>query len=92
MNRTEEVDRNLKFFEKKVDGLMKDHAGQFALLRHESIVGFFGTCLDAYRSGVRSFADGLFSIQEVTIEPLVVGFFSFISAEGAFRSEERDSY
>jgi hypothetical protein len=71
-----EVDRNYDFFVRNINKFMQDHAGEFALLRDASIAGFFPSVRAAGQAGDRLFADGRYSIQEVTIEPIDLGIFS----------------
>jgi hypothetical protein len=48
-------------------------------MRDGEIVGFFVKPGDAYRAGVERYADGIFSIQEVTDEPIDLGFWSHVA-------------
>ena len=71
-----EVDRNLEAFRPQIPELLKTHAGKYALLRHQAIVGFFDTLPDALVTGQKLYTDQLFSIQEVTETSVDLGFFS----------------
>lgn len=71
-----EVDRNLDSFREKLPGLLRDHAGKYALIRHQEVVGFFDTVADALVAGQKLYSDQLFSIQEVTEAKVDLGFFS----------------
>ena len=55
---------------------LPDHADEYALLRDETLVGFFKEVRDASDTGHRLFADGIYSIQEVTADPIDLGIFS----------------
>ena len=72
----EEVDRNFASFEAHLAEWMKSNAGSHALLRHEKLVGFFSDVSAALAAGRDRFADGLYSVQEVTDRPVDLGFYS----------------
>ena len=74
--RRHEIDANYDYFQRQLARLLPVHEGQYALLKSGKIEGLFDRPGDAYRDGLSRFADGLFSIQEVTDEPLQLGFFS----------------
>ena len=59
--------------------LITDHRDQYALMRAGEIVAFFNEPGDAYRAGLERFSDQVFSIQEVTDEPIDLGFFSHVA-------------
>jgi hypothetical protein len=71
-----EVDRNYDAFNRMLTTLLPAHRDEYALMRDEKIVEFFEKPGDAYRAGVEQFPDGIFSIQEVTDEPIDLGFWS----------------
>ena len=72
-----EVDANYDYLQRHLAAYLPAHEGQYALLRQRGLVGFFAKPAEAYREGLARFGDGLFSIQEVTAEPLDLGFFSY---------------
>ena len=72
----EQVRRNYEAFKGKLPGLVKSHPGKFALMRDGTIKEFFDTAHDAYIAGEQLFADGIFSVQEITELPVDLGFFS----------------
>lgn len=74
-----EVDLNYDYFQRNLATLMRDHGGEYAVLRSEKIIAFFRTVGEAYRSAVESFPDRIFSIQEVTDEPVHLGVFSHVA-------------
>lgn len=74
-----EVDRNYDQFMRILGGLLPEHRNQLALMRDGEIVEFFDKPGDAYRAGVERFPDGVFSIQEVTDEPIDLGFWSHVA-------------
>lgn len=74
-----EVDRNYDYFQRNLVSFMKSHAGEYALLKAQQVVDFFARPGDAYRFAMAQIPDGLFSIQEVTDEPIDLGFFSHVA-------------
>lgn len=74
-----EVDRNYDVFMRILSSLLPEHRDEFALMRDGEIVGFFKKPGDANRAGVETFPDGIFSIQEVTDEPIDLGFWSHVA-------------
>lgn len=72
-----EIDRNYDFFQRNLSKYLKDHAGQYALLKGANLIAFFDGPGEAYRDGLARFADELFSIQEVRSEPIHLGHMSF---------------
>lgn len=77
------VDRNYEAFKGMLPDLLKTDPNRFALLRHGELIICFDTFRDAVETGRRMFGDGLFSVQEVTSEPIDLGFFSHIGVLGA---------
>jgi len=75
-----EVDRNYDVFTRKLASLLPDHRDEFALMRDGTIIDFFVKPGDANRAGVERFPDGIFSIQEVTDEPIDLGFWSHVAS------------
>lgn len=71
-----EIDRNYDFFQRNLRRFLTDHEGQFALLRHREVVGFFDSVGEAYRAGTGRFPDRLFSVQPVSSEPVELGHWS----------------
>lgn len=72
----QEIDLNYDFLQRNLARLLPAHDGQYALLKSGRIEGFFLNPGDAYREGRSRFGE-VFSIQEVTGEPLDLGFFSY---------------
>ena len=72
----QEIDRNYDFFQRNIASFLQDHADEYALLRDAALVGFFKSLRAAGEAGDKAFADGRYSIQEVTIEPIDLGIFS----------------
>ena len=75
----QEVDANYDAFQRMLRNLLDAHRNEFALMRDCEVVGFFGRPGDAYREGLQRFPDQRFSIQEVTDEPIDLGFYSHVA-------------
>lgn len=73
-----EIDRNYDAFAKMLPNLMKTDAGRVALMRKEQLVGLFATIEAALRAGGARFPDRMYSVQEVTDEPLDLGVLSHV--------------
>jgi hypothetical protein len=71
-----EVDRNYDFFQRNLGSYLKTNGGQYALLRSAEIISFHNTAGEAYRAGLSSYPDEIFSVQEVTDQPVDLGFMS----------------
>lgn len=74
-----EVDRNYDYFQRNLAQFMRDHAGEYAVLKAKKVIEFFERPGEAYRYAMETIPDGIFSIQEVTDEPIDLGFFSHVS-------------
>ena len=74
-----EVDRNYDVFTRALGGIVHEHRDQFALMRDGVIVAYFDKPGDAYREGASQYGDMIFSIQEVTDEPIDLGFWSHVA-------------
>jgi hypothetical protein len=75
----EEIDRNYDAFMRMLESLVPEHRDEHALMRDGRIVAFFAKPGEANREGVEKFADGIFSFQEVTDEPIDLGFWSHVA-------------
>lgn len=76
VKRESEIEKNLTFFLSEMPNIAV-HSGKFALIRHQKIVGYFDTPMDAVSAGNTAFNDGLFSIQQVTSANVDLGFYSY---------------
>lgn len=72
----QEVDRNYDAFTRLLGSILAEHRDQLALMREGQIVGYFDTPREALEAASVRFPDGIFSIQEVTDEPIDLGFWS----------------
>jgi hypothetical protein len=74
----QEVDRNYDAFNRMLGSILEEHRDQLALMHDGLIVGYFRTPREALRAAYERFPDGIFSIQEVTDEPIDLGFWSHV--------------
>ena len=74
-----EVDGNYDAFVRTLSKIVHDHRGQFALMRDRKIVDYFDRPGAANIAGQMRFPDGVYSIQEVTDEPIDLGFWSNVA-------------
>jgi hypothetical protein len=75
--KTEEITRNFEQFRKVLPDLLADRQGEYALIRHGKIRGFFDSALDAQIAGNSQFDDQLFSIQCVKDAAEELGYFTY---------------
>jgi len=78
MRQEAEVDGNYDAFTRLLGTILNDHRDQLALMRDRRIVGYFDTPREALKAASEMFPDGIFSIQEVTAEPIDLGFWSHV--------------
>lgn len=75
-----EVDRNYDAFVRMLGTILPEHRDQLALMRDGKVVAYFDKPGDAHRAGMERFDDEIFSIQEVTDEPIDLGFWSHVGS------------
>lgn len=75
-----EVDQNYEAFREMVPDLMKSSPGKWALLHQRQLIGVFDTSGEAVAAGEMMYPEGRFSIQEITTEPISLGWFSSVPA------------
>jgi hypothetical protein len=75
-----EVDRNYDQFMRMLGSLLAEHRDELALMREGRVVGFYQTPKEALHAATEMFPDGIFSIQEVTDEPIDLGFWSHVAS------------
>lgn len=71
-----EIDRNYDAFQRQLATYMKSHEHEYALMKNGQVVGFFPSAAKAAEEARRKFPDNIYSIQEVTSDPIDLGFFS----------------
>lgn len=71
-----EIAENFDYLMRNLAGLLPEHAGQYALLKGRRVLGFYDDAFDADLEGAKLVSDGLYSIQQVTGQPLELGVYS----------------
>ena len=72
-----EVDNNFEFFQSKLDELISDYDGKYALIKNQEIIGYFDKSEEALIEGKNRYPDGVFSIQEVTKQNISFGILDY---------------
>ncbi len=72
-----QVTENFKAFEAKLNDLIDQHEGRWALLRDGSVIEIFDTARDAHIAAWKIFDDERFSVQEISKVPVDLGFYSY---------------
>lgn len=67
-------------------GLERDHAGAFALVHGDVLVGVFGSESDAYRNGLERFASEPFLIRQIGERPHTMPIAAYTLLEAIARS------
>lgn len=73
---SDEIARNFDHFQRSLATLLPLHELEFALLRHGAVVGFFEDANAADKAGMDRYSDRIYSIQQVTDEPIELGFYA----------------
>ncbi len=81
-SRENEIDRNYIAFKTMLPKLLEEHLGKYALMKARAVVAFYESAGDAERAGAKAFLDGLYSVQLVSSEPVDLGFYSYVLAQG----------
>ena len=71
-----EVDRNYEVFRQKLPELLTTDTDRFALMRDGAIVACFDTSHEALEAGHKKFGSLPFSVQEITDQPVDLGYLS----------------
>lgn len=69
----QEIARNYDAFQRRLSEYLPQHRDEYALLKAGEVQGFYPTPGEADREGWHRFADRLYSIQQVTSEPIDLG-------------------
>ena len=72
-----EVDANFEAFKKLLPGIIENERNRWALMKNKKCIAFYDTARDAQSAGNGQFADGIFSVQEVTDSVIDLGWFSY---------------
>lgn len=68
MKRKKNEDSDFEFFKSQLPELLKEHTGQFVLIKDQGIHGFYPSLEEALKTGYDKFGDAEFLIQEITDE------------------------
>jgi len=71
-----ELRSNYAAFRELLPVLLAAHRGEYALLRHGDVIGFYDTLRAALVAGRDAYADDLYSVQEVTDRKADLGWYS----------------
>ena len=74
-----EVDTNYDAFVRMLSSLLPEHRDRWALMRHGEVVQTFDRVGQAFDEGRSRYREDVFSIQEVTDEPIDLGFWSHVA-------------
>lgn len=74
-----EVDRNYDIFMRMLADLLLEHRDEYALMHDGRVVGFFEKPRELLETAEALFPDDVYSIQEVTDEPIDLGFWSHVA-------------
>jgi hypothetical protein len=84
-----EVAANYEAFERALPGLLAGHKGEYAVFRHEQLVDVFESFASGLAYCISAYSDRLFSIQEITDEPLNLGWLSNGALDRSVRPGDR---
>lgn len=71
-----EIATNFDWFQRTLAEHLRAHAGEYVLLKHGRAHGYFPSAAEADHEGWTRFADHLYSIQQVTPEPVELGVYA----------------
>ncbi len=71
-----EISSNFDYFQRTLSEHLRAHAGEYVLLKRGRVHGYFASAGEADREGWTRFADHLYSIQQVTPEPVELGVYA----------------
>ena len=86
-----EIERNYATFLSILSDLLSENFGRYALLRAQKLEGIFDSPAQAERAGYSKFGAEAYSIQEITAEPVDLGFYSYAIPEGPSGAEQDTS-
>lgn len=78
-----EVTSNYEVFLSDISTLLPESRGKYVVYRHQHMVGIFDNFYNALTHCALKYEDQLYSIQEITDEPLDTGTFYHANFEGA---------
>lgn len=81
-----EVARNFETFRAVLPTLITSHRGEFALMRHGEVVGYYPSLGAAVAFAAAHYDDQIFSVQEITDRAIDLGWYSHASATDPLQS------
>lgn len=72
----DEIAHNFDFFQRTLVDHLRTHPGKYALLKTQRVIGFFDTPSEADHIGWSRYSDGVYSIQQVTPQPVELGLYA----------------
>jgi len=67
----EALQEELAFFREKKQELLRQHAGQYALIKGRTLIGIYSTKAEAYTEGVKRFLAGPFLMKKIVeVDPV----------------------
>jgi hypothetical protein len=72
-----EIDSNLETFLELLPELLHEHSEDYVLMRHQDVVGYYSSAIDAQVAGNQQFGDHIFSIQHVREAAEELGRYSY---------------
>lgn len=86
-----EIERNYAKFLSILNDLLSENFGRYALLKAQKLEGIFDSPAQAERAGYSKFGAEAYSIQEITTEPVDLGFYSYAIPKGPSGTEQDSS-
>ncbi len=71
-----EIDRNYDAFRRGLATYLRDHSGEYALMKDGKVIDFFKKVEAAAERAAERFGGTPYSIQQVVEDPIDLGFFS----------------
>ena len=70
------IAENYESFEAMLELLLREHPGEYALMRDREVVNFYPSASTAQLAGLQKYPDGLFSVQKIEEKAIDLGFYS----------------
>lgn len=65
MTEKDALNEEIKIYEKKKNELLKEHEGEFVLIKDSKIIGIFKSSDDAIREGIKKFGNVPFLVKKI---------------------------
>ena len=76
-----EVEDNYSYYRRILPDIETVNHGKYALLRHQSVIDFYTSIVEAQASAQKLYSDGIYSIQKVAQAPVELGFYSYADSK-----------